>query len=402
MIKIAHVINALSIGGAEGMLLRLLTTTDRRAFEPRVYTLLSPAGSIGGRIRALGIPVRELGMGQGAPNPARVLQLARWLRQDRPDIVQTWLYHADLVGGFAARFAAVGAPVVWNIRNSTLDGSSSRPRTFRVVRVCASVSRWLPAAIICCSHNASSLHAAVGYARSKLKVIPNGFDLAEYRPNPAARAAIRYELGIPGEAPLIGVIGRFDPQKDFRTFVEAAGRLRATMPGAHFLLCGRDLVPANRELMQWVDAAGVTRCSHLLGERTDVADVDAALDIATSSSSYGEAFPNAVGEAMACAVPCVVTDVGDSARIVGDTGRVVPPRDPHALAAAWLNVFALGGEPRRELGRRARQRVADSFSIEVVVRAYEDTYRQVLAARVGEVPAPAPDSAPLTHLTRNR
>ncbi|HWF86438.1 MAG TPA: glycosyltransferase, partial [Vicinamibacterales bacterium] len=381
MIKVAHVINALSIGGAELMLLKLLTRIDRQSFEPRVYTLLSPAGSIGDAIRELGIPVRELGMTRGVPNPVRVLRLASWLRHDAPDLVQTWLYHADLVGGLAARCAAIGAPVVWNIRNSTLDAFSSRPRTFRVVKACASVSTWLPDAIICCSHNASSLHAAVGYARQKLTVIPNGFDLATFRPNPAARAAIRHELGIPDRAPVIGVIGRFDPQKDFRTFVDAAGRLHAILPEAHFVLCGHDVDRTNRELMQWVDTAGVALSSHLLGERTDVADVDAALDLATSSSAYGEAFPNAVGEAMACAVPCVVTDVGDSARIVGDTGRVVPPRDPPALAAAWLDLLTLGDEQRRDIGRRARQRVADSFSIDTVVRAYEDTYRRVLAIR---------------------
>jgi glycosyltransferase involved in cell wall biosynthesis len=380
MIKIAHVINALSIGGAEGMLLKLLSQLDRRSFDARVYTLLSPAGSVGEDIRALGIPVRELGMGRGTPNPLRVLRLARWLREDPPQLVQTWLYHADLVGGFAARLA--GTPVVWNIRNSTLDPSSSRARTFRVVKVCARVSTWLPDAVVCCSHTACSVHADAGYARAKLRVIPNGFDLAAFRPNPRARAAIRAALGIPEGALVIGVIGRFDPQKDFRTFVEAAGRLRATTPDARFVLCGRDVDPGNRELMQWVEAAGVAPVCHLLGERTDIADVNAALDIATSSSSYGEAFSNTVGEAMACAVPCVVTDVGDSARIVADTGRVVPPRDPAALAAAWIDLLSLGPARRRNLGDRARARVAQYFSIDVVARAYEQTYRDVLTARL--------------------
>ena len=379
MIKIAHVINALAIGGAEGMLLKLLSRLDRRAFDPRVYTLLSPAGSVGDAIRALGIPVRELGMGRGAPNPLHVLRLARWLRRDRPDLVQTWLYHADLIGGIAGRLA--GAPVVWNIRNSTLDASSSRRRTVRLVQVSARVSAWLPDAIVCCSRTASDVHVDAGYARRKIALIPNGFDLDVFRPNPRARAAIRRALRIPDAAPVIGVAGRFDPQKDFRTFVEAAGRLRAIAPEVRFVLCGRDVDRANGELTRWIDEAGVADASHLLGERTDIADVNASLDIATSSSSYGEAFSNAVGEAMACAVPCVVTDVGDSAWIVGDTGRVVPPRDPAALAAAWSGLLSLDRHARRELGRRARRRIADSFSIDVVVRAYEDTYRRVLAAR---------------------
>jgi glycosyltransferase involved in cell wall biosynthesis len=382
MIKVTHVITGLSIGGAEGMLLKLLTHMDCRAFVPKVFTLLSPAGPVAERIRTLGIHVQELGMSRGVPNPSRVLQLAGWLHQDRPHLVQTWLYHADLVGGVAARMAGVEA-VVWNIRNSTLDPSTSRGRTRGVVKLCARLSARLPDAIICCSHNARTVHAAAGYASQKLTVIPNGFDLATFRPNAAARARLRLTQGIPDAAPVIGVVGRFDPQKDFPTFLEAARQLHAVRPDVRFVLCGRDLTWTNRELVTWIDEAGVGAVTHVLGERHDIADVQASMDIATSSSSYGEAFSNAVGEAMACGVPCVVTDVGDSARIVGDTGRIVPPRNPEALSAAWLNVLMLEDEARRDLGRRARRRVADCFSIESAARAYEDTYERVLAARTG-------------------
>jgi glycosyltransferase involved in cell wall biosynthesis len=381
MIKIAHVINALSIGGAELMLAKLLAHTDRTTYAPRVYTLLSPAGPVAASIRELGIPVRELGMNRGTPNPLRILQLSRWLREHPPDLVQTWMYHADLVGGVAARLTGSRVPVVWNVRNSTLDPGSSRPRTFRVVKASARLSRWLPDAIICCSHTACEIHARIGYSREKLKVIPNGFDLAAFRPNPQARASLRRELQIPEETELIGLIGRFDPQKEHRTFLAAARTLHADRPAAHFVLCGRGVDPANAELMAWVDAADLRGVTHLLGERTDMPRVTAALDIATSSSAYGEAFPNAVGEAMACGVACVVTDVGDSARIVGDAGWVVPPRDAGALCGAWRTVLGLSGGRREELSRRARRRVADAFSIESIAHQYAETYREILARR---------------------
>lgn len=379
MITIAHVITALSIGGAERMLQKLLERMDRHAFTPRVYTLLSPAGTIGDRIRALGIPVRELGMSRGVPNPTHVVRLARWLRHDAPDLVQTWMYHADLVGGLAAR--AAGMPLVWNIRNSTLDGVTSRPRTHRVVKACARLSAWLPDEIVCCSHAACDVHTAAGYRRSKITVIPNGFDLAAFRPNPMARRAVRSELSIPGSAQLIGLVARFDPQKDFQTFFEAAAYLHALMPHVHFLMCGRGLDWSNAALAALVDASGTRAVTHLIGERADVAPVIAALDIATSSSSYGEAFPNAIGEAMACGVPCVVTDVGDSGRIVGETGYVVPRRNPRALCDAWFELLELDVHAREALGRDARDRVAARFSIDSVARTYEETYRRVLAAR---------------------
>jgi glycosyltransferase involved in cell wall biosynthesis len=381
MIKIAHVINALSIGGAELMLLKLLAHTDRAAYAPRVFTLLSPAGPVADRIRELGIPVRELGMHRGTPNPLRLLQLSRWLRDDSPDLVQTWMYHADVVGGVAARLSSRRIPVVWNVRNSTLDRASSRPRTFRVVKACARLSRWLPDAIICCSHTASDIHAQLGYARQKLRVIPNGFDLDAFRPDGAARVALRRELAIPDHAAIVGLVGRFDPQKDHRTFLVAATRLHREMPGVHFVLCGRGVDTTNVALMRSVEAAGLRGVAHLLGERTDMPAVTAALDIAASSSAYGEAFPNAIGEAMACGVPCVVTDVGDSARIVGDTACVVPPRNASALSDAWRAVFTLSAAQRSELGRRARRRVSERFSIESIAREYEDTYRGILTRR---------------------
>jgi glycosyltransferase involved in cell wall biosynthesis len=385
MIKVAHVITGLSIGGAETMLLKLLTHSDRGVFAHRVYTLLSPAGPLAGAVRDLGVPVREIGMGRGIPNPAKVFQLARWLREDPPDLVQTWMYHADLVGGLAAGLSRLPLPVLWNIRNGTLDAERSRRRTRWIVKVCARLSSRLPDAIISCSHAALRIHTAAGYDATRFHVIPNGFDLGAFQPNPKARVALRQELGIPEQAPVIGLIGRFDPQKDHQTFIEAAGRLHASMANVHFVLCGRDVTRTNPELMRWIDAARVTAVCHLLGQRTDMPAVTAMLDVASSSSSYGEAFPNTVGEAMACGIPCVVTDVGDSAQIVGDTGRVVPPRNPQALSDAWADLMGRGAQYRQELGVRARERVSQNFSIGRVARSYEETYRRVLALRTDQM-----------------
>jgi len=384
MINVAHVITDLGTGGAESMLLKLLSHTDRRRFSPRVYDLSNSVGRIRRQIETLDIPVTSLGMGRRVPNPAVVVRLGYLLRTSRIDLVQTWMYHADLVGGVAAKVAGMSVPVIWNIRQSNLDPSVNRRRTLGVVRLCAKMSSWLPDAVICCSSQARRVHVAVGYCDAKLRVIPNGFDVAAFRPDPEARAAIRATLGIPDEAPVIGMVARFDPQKDHGTFIDAASRLRARCPSVRFVLCGNRISRENSQLVEWIDAAGLTSACSLLGERNDVARVIAAVDVATLSS-LGEGFPNAIGEAMACGVPCVATDVGDSAEIIGDTGLLVPPRNPGALADAWHLLLAKGGPYLDALGARARARVTERFSIDAVARSYEQLYETIAHTRAEAV-----------------
>ena len=379
VVNVAHVITTLGLGGAEVMLFKLLQHTDRRRFAHHVYSLAALYGPIASRIQALQIPVTSMEMKLGSlPDPRAVLRLARLLREVRPDIVGTWLYHADLLGGTAAKLARPGLPVVWNIRQSNLDPALNRRRTLQVVRVCARLSSWLPDTIVCCSSEARRSHAAVGYDESKLRVIPNGFDLSAFHPDADARRAVRAELGISDDTPVIGMVARVDPQKDHRNFVDAAARLLARRPDVRFVLCGHNTSPDNVMLAEWIDAAGVRPACHVLGPRHDIPRLTAAFDIATLSS-VGEGFPNVLGEAMACGVPCVATDVGDSAEVIGDTGYVVPPRDAGALARAWDELLAAGRAAREALGLRARQRIEERFSIQRIARLYEETYAAIVA-----------------------
>lgn len=376
-ISIVCLITSLCDGGAETMLYRLLSRLDRKRFSPRVISLVDiGAGPMSENIQKLGVPVRFLGMRPGRPNPVSVLRLTRWLREDPPDVMQTWMYHADLVGGIAARLVG-GIPVVWGIRNSDLSVEESKGLTRFTMRICARLSRWLPERIISCSEASRDIHTAAGYSVEKMVVIPNGSDLELFKPDAEARESIRMELRIPEAAPLIGLIARFDPQKDHRNFVRAAKLLHRNRPDACFVLCGDGVNWENEQLARWIEEEGIRyRCS-LLGRRDDIPRLTAALDIASLSSSFGEAFPNVIGEAMSCGVPCVVTDVGDSARIVGQTGLVVPPRDPAALAAAWLKILDLSRESRIELGMAARRRVATHFSLPTIVARYEQLFEEL-------------------------
>lgn len=376
-LRVAHVIADLGPGGAERMLVKLLCAIDHERFASEVYTLISVRREwIPSELDVLGIPVTSLRMGRGFPDPVALVRLSALLRKSRPHVVQTWMYHADMIGGLAATITRRAMPVVWNIRATNPQATFIRRRTRYLARACARMSGWLPRTIICCSVEARRVHASLGYVDSKIRVIPNGFDVDCFRPSPHAQASVRAELGIPQWAWVIGMVARLDPHKDHQTFFEAARRLRERQPDVHFLLCGPGISAADGQLREWVEAAQLGAHCHLLGQREDIPRITAALDIATLSSAE-EGFPNVLGEAMACAVPCVATDVGDSARIIGDTGRLVPPRDPEGLAQAWCELID-GGRPfLQALGAKARRRTEEHFSIDRIAREYEDVYTTV-------------------------
>ncbi|MBW8305998.1 MAG: glycosyltransferase [Thiobacillus sp.] len=374
--RIVFIITGLSTGGAEMMLLKVLERLDRQRFAPHVISLTT-LGELAPRIAALGVPLDAVGMKPGLPSPSGFFRLVRLLKRLNPDVVHTWMYHADLLGGLAARLAGVSS-IGWCIRNSNLDKDKTKFSTRAVVGLCASISKWVPSRILSCSEKARQVHVACGYAEEKMVVVPNGFELSQFKPDLDARFRVRAELGITDQTPLVGLIGRFDPQKNHAGFFEAAGVLHRHMPQVHFVLAGQGVDLSNAALMQTITQAGVLANTHLLGLRNDMPALMATLDV-LASSSYGEAFPNVLGEAMACGVPCAVTDVGDSAYIVGDTGRVVASGDMHGLAAALEELLALPLPEKAALSERARARVAEHFEIGAIVRRYEDFYESLLA-----------------------
>ncbi|MFP5415180.1 MAG: glycosyltransferase [Gammaproteobacteria bacterium] len=359
------------------MLFKVLERLDRQRFAPHVISLTT-RGELASRIAALGIPVDAVDLKPSLSGLSGFFRLVRLLKRLNPDVVHTWMYHADLLGGLAARLAGAKA-VAWGIRNSNLDRDKTKFSTRAVVGLCASASKWLPSRILSCSERARQVHVERGYAAEKMVVVPNGFDLSRFRPDLDARSSVRAELGITDQTPLVGLIGRFDPQKNHAGFFEAAGLLHRRMGQVHFVLAGRGVDANNATLMQIIARSGVLANTRLLGLRSDTPALMAALDVLASSSSYGEAFPNVLGEAMACGVPCVVTDVGDSAYIVGDTGRVVASGDMAGLALGLEELLALPATEKALLGERARARVAEHFEIGKVVQQYADFYEDLLA-----------------------
>lgn len=386
LIKVMHVITTLGPAGAETMLCRTVSGMDASRFENEIVSLTVTL-DLAERMEGIGVPVRTLGMKKSVPNPLLVMRLARWIREARPDVVHTWMYHANLIGALAARLAG-NVPVVWAIHHNSLDPRVDKRRTLAVNRACGFLSRRFPARIVCCSEASLHLHKQLGYAADKMEVIPNGFDLEQIKPDPAARVSLREELGIPAEALLIGMAARFHPHKDHGNFVQAAARILEQRPEVHFLLCGLDVTWGNAQLERWIEAAGIRAHCHLLGPRQDMPRLFAGIDIATTASR-SEAFPVVIGEAMACGTPCVVTDVGDSAMIVGRTGIVVTPEDPVALAEGWRRLIDAGPEVRRRLGMAARRRVRRHFALPMIVERYQKIYTELALSAPQTISAPS-------------
>jgi glycosyltransferase involved in cell wall biosynthesis len=385
MIKVMHIITTLGPAGAENMLCRIAAGMDRTEFENEIVSLTGIL-DLADKMQSIGVRVRTLGMKKTIPNPLSVLRLARWIRESQPDVIHTWMYHANLIGSLAAWLAG-NVPVVWGIHHNAFDPQVDKRRTIFVNRACAFLSKRFAERIVFCSEASLRTHRELNYAQEKLEVIPNGFDLEQVKPDPSAHESLRKELGIPSDAVVIGIGARFHPHKDHDNFVQAAGLLHKQMPEIHFLLFGMGISWDNAQLTEWIDAAGIRDRCHLLGKREDVSRLFSGMDIATTASR-SEAFPIVVGEAMACGTPCVVTDVGDSALIVADTGKVVAPNDPRALAEAWRSLVEAGPDERRELGIAARSRVRRHFALPTVVQSYEDIYTELAASDPGDF-APA-------------
>ncbi len=379
-LRVLHLITALESGGAEAMLHKLLRATDSDRIASSVVSMI-PCGYMGERISELGVGVKSLDMRRGVPSPGALFRFLGLLKEFRPDVLQTWLYHADLLGA-ASRLFCRRPALAWNIRCSFMELKNYRRLTGLTLSACARLS-WVPDAILANSRAAEEYHLGLGYRPDRFLIVPNGFDTDEFSPDPEAGPALRQELGLGAETRLVGLAARFDPMKDHQTFLKAAEIVRRSHPEAHFILCGSGADQDNGKLKDWCKELGISEFVHALGFRSDVPRIQAGLDVAVSSST-GESFSNSIGEAMACGTPCVATDVGDSADIIGHTGRMVSPGIPEDLAAGIVELLEMDRDDFLALGQRARQRIVEKYSMPVVSEAYAKIYQKLAFHRQQE------------------
>ena len=373
--RIAHVITNLGDGGAEGVLYRLCNHDDR--FDHVVISLMGE-GRYAEYLRKIGVPVHCLEMPRGRVTLSGLRKLRALLKDSRPDAVQTWMYHGDLLGGIAARLAGI-RNVVWGVRHGEPLKGRTTGTTIAIAHICARLSRVVPRAITCCSRHACSIHVKMGYCENKMRVIPNGYDTDQLRPDEQQRARFREEIGAKDDIPIIGMVARYNAQKDHRNLFRALALLERSEITFRCILIGTDMTAENTVLKAEIERFGLVDKLVLLGPRTDIPTIMNGLDLHVLSSR-SEGFPNVVAEAMSCTTPCVVTDAGDAGLIVGDAGWVVPPSNPDALANAIGSALALRRDADEWQVRRdaCRSRIVAKFGVGAMVEAFEDCWMEAV------------------------
>ena len=355
------------------MLARLISALGPTV-ENHVICLSAGGGGVADRLRAMGVRVDALEL---PPNFRALLglpRLVRLLRELRPHVVHTWLYHADLLGGLAAK--SCGIPVIWGLHSATLDAAYLGASTARLIRILARLSRVVPTRIVSCSEAGLRAHRDGGYHSKRLSVIQNGFDTDRFRPDPQLRDEARRAWGFTRDEIVVGHIARFNPLKDHATFFAAAGIAFEREPRLRFVLYGDRVTPHNETLMRWAREAGILGVCSLLGPEPTVERRLPGFDLLVSSS-VSEAFPLVLGEAAACGVLSVATDVGDSRAIVGDASRVVPASDPLALAHAIVRTVQLSATERTAFADAGIQRMRDQFALSRVAERFRALYLEL-------------------------
>jgi glycosyltransferase involved in cell wall biosynthesis len=366
--KIMHIITGLGDGGAEAALYRLCKFDSA---NKHIVVSLMDEGKYGPLLKELGFEVYCLNMPSGQIRFSALIEIFKLVRQENPKVVQTWMYHADLIGGVLARFSGV-RNVFWGLHNTTLEKGKSKRSTIFICKFNAILSRWVPKKIIYCAEKSRQVHEQLGFKKSIGVVVPNGYDLDAFAPSLEFRIRFRREVNIDQNVFLIGHVGRFDPQKDHKNLILALGILKQKNKLFYSILVGTGVNNENYILNNLIDKNDLVNTVKLLGQRNDIPVVMNGLDIHVLSSS-AEAFPNVLAEAMACGTPCVTTNVGDAALIVSDTGWVVPPKNPQALADAILQAIEeKQNNPQAWLERKqaCRNHIFENFSIAKIVKNY--------------------------------
>ena len=375
-LRILHVIGGLELGGAETLLYRVATRPSPE-FEHEVICL-GPPDWYSARLEEKGVRVSHLGMTSPLSSLRAARGLARLIRQRQPDLIQSWMYFANVLSSLFSR----GTPVVWGIHGSTLEHLGAPSHLF--ARAGGLGSRRLSDFVINCSERSAQIHAKLGYDRVPNEVIPNGYDPDVFRPNEESRAAIRGALGIQPNEFVVGSISRWHSQKDIPSLLRGLALAAEQGVQMRCLLIGRGLDPDNENLTQAIRRSGCEGIVEPLGSRNDIAEVARVLDLHLLSSSGGEAFPNVVAETMLSGTPNLVTDIGDSRSMVGETGWVIPAQNPERIAEGVCEAYREWSQRNDRWQRRrveARSRIVERFTFDRMVHAYEEVWKRVIASR---------------------
>ena len=373
--RIVQIITSLNDGGAEGVLFNICKNDDK---NEHIVISLMDKGKYGPLLVKLGIKFYCLNMKPNLFSIFGIFRLVKILLLLKPDIVQTWLIHGDFIGGIAARLAGI-KNIIWNIRYSKLELKKTKISSFILIKILSKLSFLIPKSIIVVSKSAKKNCENLNYSKKKLFLIPNGYDLSILNPNKTQRTYIRKKWKIKKQVPLIGNVARYDPKKDHINLLNALSLIRLKNIDFLCILVGLNIDKNNKNLVSEIKKLKLNKHVKLLGQKRNISQVMNGLDIYIQSSSNGEGFPNVVAEAMACGTPCVVTDVGDAAFIVGKTGLVVNPKDPKRLAKSIENtIYEISSKNWMKKCNQARLRIKNNFDITKMIKSYNEVWLKTL------------------------
>jgi glycosyltransferase involved in cell wall biosynthesis len=370
--KVVHIITGLGDGGAEHALFKICKyDIINKHF---VISLRGP-GKYFSSLNKVGVKVYCLNIKFFSIH--KFIFLVKLLRSLKPDIVQTWLVHADFIGGIAARLAGINN-ILWNVRYSKIEIGKAKLTTILIIKLLSILSNLIPKFIITVSKKAKKIYEIIGYNKKIFKFIPNGYDLSILKVNKFQQINFRKKIKIKKQIPLIGNVARYDPQKDHSNLLNALSLIRSKNINFFCVLVGSNINYKNMNLIAEIKRLKLSNYVKLLGQNDNISQVMNGLDVHVLSSSYGEGFPNVVAESMACGTPCIVTDVGDSAFIVGKTGWVVPPKNSIKLAKAIEKALNEKGTIKwNKRCIKARLRVKEKFSIGKMIKLYNKVWNKV-------------------------
>lgn len=377
-IRVLHVISGLGIGGAENFLLRLAVALSD-VVDSRIVSL-SSGGGMAPRFREAGLEVFELSLG-GQTGLLRLpipgCRLRQEVRTWRPQIIQGWLNHGNAAALFVQRLVSRRSKVIWSVRQSFDDIALEKLGTRLVIRLQGRFAS-RPDAVICNSVKSKIQFAELARTTRELKVVPNGFDTSKFAPNVGFRTSARALIGADREDFVVAMVARYHPMKNYSCFIEAIARASRSLPRMRAVCIGSGVASADSPLRSLIGKWRLEDRFLLMSERTDLEQIYPGIDLLCLTSSWGEGFPNVLGEAMACGVPCVATDVGDAAAVIGDTGFLVRPESPQEVAERIVAFSRLDREARAKLCDGARRRVEQMYSMPAIAEKYMQVYREML------------------------
>lgn len=362
--KVVHLITSLGLGGAERQLKALVTDPEKSILE-NVIVSMKDEGAIGKQLAGQpGVYIYCLNLHKSILG---LWKLYKILRSERPDILLTWLYHADFLGIIIGKLARV-PHIVWNVRCSNMDLTQYSWRTTLIVKILKYLSP-LPDAIITNSHAGRVFHTKLGYKSKRWVRIPNGIDTDYFKTDKASGLKLRQSLDIPKDAIVVGMLGRVDPMKDYPTFLKAMLKISRTYKNVFSIVAGKDTDTAKWPILP----PRMIR----LGTWEKVPEFLNALDVMVLSSAFGEGFPNVIGEALACGIPAITTNVGDAALIVQNQAQIVPSGDVEKLFLALKEMLALSSKARIAIGQEGRERILTSYSLSIMRKRYTSFYKNL-------------------------